>query len=174
MFTNQENFSSATKAFFESQFASVNARSCKALHAGEKLSASNIAAAKALTAEFNDAAQQLLSKDPQTNADKTTSYGRHLRGIISSAQADFTQTAEAHITASNSKVAALVEDVTKNPPAASIHALAILKSVIGNANASYEQPRISTKQTLEQIASHTIKNTDQLSQAVDKTASNKA
>jgi phasin family protein len=179
MLTNQEYFPFAAKAFFESQLASVDALAHKALLAGEKFSALNIATAKASTTEFVDAAQQLLAtKDAralltfaiaqaQANADRATSYGRHLRHLISTIQTDCRQAADAHIGAPHSKVTGLAEGVTNNLPPASINAVAMLKSVIRDANASHEQLRIGIKPPLEQITFDAVKYTDQLSQPVE-------
>jgi phasin family protein len=106
MFSNLDKFSTATKALFESQFATFNALASKAVEGGEKAIALNIAAAKAYAEESGVAAQQLFSaKDPQAffalvasqaklNADKATSYGTHLTEIVSSVKADFTKAAE--------------------------------------------------------------------------------
>jgi len=156
MLTNQVNFPFAAKAFFEFKLVQAYTLAQKALLAGEQFNALNTATAKTSIAEFIDAAQQLLSaKDPQAllaiastqaqaNADKATSYGVHLRGLISAIQTDFIPATEAHI-----------------------NAVAILKSVIRNAHAGYQQPGNGTKPALEQIAFDAVKDTDQLSRAVE-------
>jgi len=183
MFSNLDKFSSATKALFESQFASFNALADKAFESGEKLIALNIAAAKAYTEESGVAVQQLFSvKDPQAffalaasqaklNAEKAASYGSHLTDIISGIKADFTHAAEAQITDSKNQATALVDEVVKSAPAGSEHAVAMLKSIVTNANSGYEQLTKTTRQAAASVEAHVAKATEHLSQAVEKTAS---
>ncbi len=182
MLSNLEKYSSLTKAFFESQVASLNVLASKAVESSEKAVALNIAAAKAYAEESNAAGQQFIAaKDPQTffaiasaqakqNAEKATAYGRQLTELVSSVKADFTKAAEAQIADSKVKVAALVDEVIKNVPAGSESAVAMLKSAIGNANAGYEQLSKSTKQAVESVEAHVVEATDKLSKAVKKAA----
>ncbi|MGZ9713733.1 TIGR01841 family phasin [Glaciimonas sp. GNP009] len=182
MFSNLDKFSSATKAAFESQFATSSALVSKIMESSEKAIALNIAAAKAYAEESSIATKQLLSaKDPQAffaliasqaklNAEKAASYSSHLTEIASSVKADLTQAAEAQIAESKSKVTALVEEVAKSAPAGSENAVAMLKSVVSNANAGYEQLSKTTKQAVETVEANVAKATTQLSQAAKKTA----
>lgn len=182
MFSNLDKFSSATKAAFESQFATSNALVSKIIESSEKTIALNIAAAKAYAEESSIATKQLLAaKDPQAffaliasqaklNAEKAASYSSHLTEIASSVKADITKAAEAQIAESKSKVTALVEEVAKSAPAGSENAVAMLKSVVSNANAGYEQLSKTTKQAVETVEANVAKATTQLSQAAKKTA----
>ena len=151
MFSIPEQFSNATKANFESQFAIFTALTTKAFEGVEKFVDLNLNAAKASLEESSATTKQLLSaKDPQEffslasaqaqpAAEKTLAYGRHLASIASSTSAEFSKAAETQIAETNRKVISLVDEVSKNAPAGSENAVALLKSAIGNANAGYEQ-----------------------------------
>ena len=66
MFSNTQQFSNATKALFENQFASLSALSGNVVESVEKVVALNMAAAKASSEESTAAVKQLLTaKDPQ-------------------------------------------------------------------------------------------------------------
>ena len=182
MLSNLEKFSSLTKALFESQVASLNVLASKAVASGEKAVALNIAAAKAYADEANVAAKQFISAaDPQAffalataqakqQSEKTSAYGRELTQLLAGAKADFTSTVEAQIAESKIKVTALVDEVIKSVPAGSENAVAMLKSVIGNANAGYEQLSKSTKQAVETVEAHVAQAADKLSQVAKKAA----
>ena len=145
MFSIPEQFSSATKTNLEAQFALFSSLTSKAFEGIEKIVELNLTAAKATLEESTAAAKQLLSaKDPQEffslsaaqaqpSAEKAIAYGRHLAAITSGTQAEFSKAAEAQIAETNRKVISLVEEVTKNAPAGSENAVAILKSAIGHS-----------------------------------------
>src|SRR4051812_2260347 len=183
MISFQEQFSAATKTQFEAQLAILTALTSKTFESVEKVIDLNLNVAKASFEESTANAQQLLAaKDAQEffslstaqaqpNAEKALAYGRHLAGIASSVQAEFTKAAEAHIAETSRKVVALVEEVSKNAPAGSENAIAFLKSAIGNANAGYEQLSKTTKQAVEAIEGNINNATTQLSQAAVKATS---
>lgn len=176
MFSNQEQFNSVTKVLFESQIAAFRELGSKTVKGVEKVIALNTAAAKEYAEESGVAARQLFSaKDPQAffalaaeqtklNADKATTYGRRLTEIVSSINADLTKTTEAQIADSKNKVTALVDEVVKSAPAGSEQAVAILKSVIGNASTGYEQLTKATQQAVETVEAQVVKATEQFSQ----------
>ena len=101
MFAIPEQFSNATKANFEAQFAIFSALSAKAFEGVEKLVDLNINAAKASLEETSETARQLLAaKDPQEffsltaaqaqpTAEKAISYTRQLASIAAGTQAEF-------------------------------------------------------------------------------------
>jgi phasin family protein len=183
MFAIPENFSNATKANFEAQIALLTELTNKAFESVEKIVDLNLNVVKASLEESTATARQLLSaKDPQEffslsaaqaqpNAEKALAYGRHLVTIASSAQAEFTKTAEAQIAENSRKVISLVEEVTKNAPAGSENAVAFLKSAIGNASAGYEQFTKNTKQAVDAIETNLNTATSQFVQAAEKTTS---
>ena len=180
MFSIPEQFSSATKANFEAQFAMFTALTGKAFAGVEKLVELNLTAAKASLEESTATTKQLLSaKDPQEffsltaaqaqpAAEKVIAYGRNVAAITSGTQAEFSKAAEEQIAETNKKVIALVEEVSKNAPAGSENAVAMLKSAIGNASAGYEQFTKTTKQAVEAIETNVASAVSQFSQAAEK------
>ncbi|MES2130263.1 MAG: phasin family protein [Pseudomonadota bacterium] len=182
MFAIPEQFSNATKANFEAQFAMFSSLTSKAFEGVEKLVDLNITAAKASLEESQAAARQLLSaKDPQEffslsaaqaqpTAEKAISYGRQLASIAAGTQAEFSKAAESQIAETNRKVVALVDEVTKNAPAGSENVVAAIKASIGNANAAYEQVTKTTKQAVEAMENNVNSAVSQFTQAAQKAA----
>jgi phasin family protein len=182
MFAIPEQFSNATKANFESQFAIFNSLTSKAFEGVEKLVELNMTAVKASLEESSSAARQLLAaKDPQEffsltaaqaqpSAEKAISYGRQLASIAAGTQAEFSKAAEIQIAETNRKVISLVDEVTKNAPAGSENVVAILKASIGNANAGYEQLTKTTKQAVEAIETNLNAAVTQFTSAAQKAA----
>ncbi|RJG02792.1 TIGR01841 family phasin [Noviherbaspirillum sedimenti] len=180
MFSIQDQFSAATKANVEAQLALISALTTKAFEGVEKLIDLNLTVAKTSLEESNAAAKQLMAaKDPQEffslaaaqaqpTAEKAASYARHVANIASSTQAEITKTAEAQIAETSRKVASLVDDVAKNAPAGSENMIAAVKSMIGNANAGYEQFAKTTKQAVEAIETNLSTATAQFAHAADK------
>lgn len=182
MFAVPEQFSAASKANLEAQLSMFSALTNKAFEGVEKMIDLNLNVAKASLEESNAAAKQFLAvKDPQEwlslaasqaqpNAEKALAYGRHLATIASTVQAEFNKAAEAQIAETSRKVLELVEEVSKNAPAGSENAVALLKSAIGNANAGYEQLTKTTKQAVEAIETNLNNAVSQFGQAVPKAA----
>jgi phasin family protein len=180
MFAIPEQFSTATKANIESQVALLTSLTTKTFESVEKIIDLNLNVAKASLEESTSAAKQLLAaKDAQEffnlstaqaqpNAEKALAYGRHLASIASNAQAEFTKAAEEQIAETNRKIVSLIDEVTKNAPAGSENAVALLKSAISNANASYEQVAKSTKQAVEALESNLNTAVTQFTQATTK------
>lgn len=183
MFSNTQQFSNATKSLLENQFEAFNALTNNIVGSVEKVVALNLAAVKASAEESTATAKQFLAaKDPQEflalitaqaqqNAEKAQSYSRHLTEIASSTNAEFGKVVEAQVAETKNKVTALISDVAKNAPAGSEQAVAMMKSAIDNASASYEQLSKTAKQANETVEAHVAKATEQFSQAVAKTTS---
>ncbi|MES2934306.1 MAG: TIGR01841 family phasin [Pseudomonadota bacterium] len=183
MFSVPEQFSAATKSHLESQVALFNTFTAKAFESVEKIIQLNVTAAKASFEESSATVKQLIeAKDPQEffalsaaqakpSAEKTLAYGRHLAGIASGAQAEFTKAAEAQIAETSTKVTALVDEVTKNAPAGSENVVALLKSAIGNANAGYAQLTKTAKQATETLEANVAAATSQFVEAAEKNVS---
>ncbi|MYM30515.1 phasin family protein [Duganella sacchari] len=182
MFSIPEQFSNATKANFEAQFAIFSTLTNKAFEGVEKFVDLNLTAAKASLEESSATTKQLLSaKDPQEffslaaaqaqpSAEKTIAYGRHLATIATSTGAEFSKAAETQIAETNRKVISLVEEVSKNAPAGSENAVALFKSAIGNANAGYEQFTKTAKQAVESLENNLSAAVNQFSAAAAKAA----
>ncbi|GAB2852942.1 phasin family protein [Pseudoduganella ginsengisoli] len=185
MFAIPEQFSNATKANFESQFAIFSSLTNKAFEGVEKLVDLNLSAAKASLEESSIAAKQLLAaKDPQEffsltaaqaqpTAEKAIAYGRHLAAIASGTQAEFSKAAETQIAETNRKVISLVDEVSKNAPAGTENAIALLKSTLNNASAGYEQFTKTTKQAAEAIETNLNAAVNQFAAAAAKVAPKK-
>jgi phasin family protein len=177
MFAIPEQFSNATKATLESQFALLSSLTSKTFEGIEKLIDLNINAAKATLEESSAATRQLLSaKDAQEffslsaaqaqpTAEKALSYGRQLASIATGTGAEFTKVAENQIVETNRKVISLVDEVSKNAPAGSETFVAAVKTVISNANAGYEQFSKTTKQAAEAMESNLNSAVSQFAQA---------
>ncbi|MBC7685321.1 MAG: TIGR01841 family phasin [Bdellovibrionales bacterium] len=182
MFAIPEQFSNATKASLESQFASFSSLTAKAFEGIEKLVELNITAVKASLEESAATTRQLLSaKDPQEffslsaaqiqpTAEKAMSYSKQVAAIAASTQAEFTKAAESQIAETNQKVISLVDEVSKNAPAGTENVVAAFKASIGNANAGYEQLTKSTKQAAETIETNMSAAVDQFAAAAKKVA----
>ena len=185
MFSIPEQFSNATKANFEAQFAIFSTLTNKAFEGVEKFVDLNLTAAKASLEESSATTKQLLAaKDPQEffslataqaqpSAEKTIAYGRHLATIASSTGAEFSKAAETQIAETNRKVISLVEEVSKNAPAGTENAVALFKSAIGNASAGYEQFTKTAKQAVESLESNLNAAVGQFTAATAKAAPTK-
>jgi len=179
MFAIPEQFSNATKANFESQFALFSSLTNKAFEGVEKFVDLNITAAKASLEESSVATKQLLAaKDPQEfftltaaqaqpAAEKAIAYGRHLASIASGTGAEFSKAAETQIAETNRKVISLVDEVSKNAPAGSESAVALFKSALNNANAGYEQFTKSAKAAAETFEANVNAAVNQFSAAAN-------
>lgn len=182
MFALPEQFSAASKANFEAQLAMMTELTNKAFEGVEKMIDLNLNVAKTSLEESNAAAKQFLAaKDAQEwlslaaaqaqpNAEKALAYGRHLATIASGVQAEFSKAAEAQIAETSRKVLELVEEISKNAPAGSENAVALVKSAIGNANAGYEQLTKTTKQAVEALEANLNNAVSQFTPAAPKAA----
>ncbi|MDB5934604.1 MAG: hypothetical protein JWQ01_1948 [Massilia sp.] len=185
MFAIPEQFSNATKANFESQFAIFSSLTAKAFESMEKLVELNITAAKASLQESSVTTRQLLAaKDPQEffsltaaqaqpTAEKAISYSKQVAAIVAGTQAEFTSAAETQIAETNRKVISLVDEVSKNAPAGSENVVAAFKASLGNANAGYEQFSKTTKQAAEAIETNVNAAVSQFTQAAQRAAGKK-
>lgn len=183
MFAIPEQFSAASKANLDAQVSMLTAFANTAFEGIEKFVELNINAAKATLEESAETTQQLLAaKDPQEffslsaakaqpNAEKALAYSRHLASIATNTQAELTKVAESQIAETSRKVIAFVDDLSKNAPAGSEHAIALVKSAIGNANAGYEQLAKTTKQAVDTLENSMNTAAAQYTQAAEKATS---
>lgn len=181
MFSIPEQFSAATKNQFEAQFAILNSFASTAFDSVQKIVDLNLNVVKSSLQESSVTTQQLITaKDPQEffslssaqaqpNAEKALAYSRHLASIATSTQAEFAKTAETQIAETNRKVLSLIEELSKNAPAGSENAVAMLKSAIGNANAGYDQFSKTAKQAVETLEGNLNAAASQFVNAAEKT-----
>ena len=155
------------------------------MEANWKQAVADVAAAKAALNDSAEHAQAVLSvKDAQELlalqagvlqplAEKTAAYNRHLYDIASAASTDLGKAFEAKVADSQAKFAGLVDSASKNAPAGSETAVAMMKSAVAAANNAYESVQKAVKQASD-VAEANL--TTLANSAVDaaKTASNNA
>ncbi|MFP3891619.1 phasin family protein [uncultured Ralstonia sp.] len=153
----QEQIAAAHKANLETFFGLTN----KAFEGVEKLVELNLQVVKATLAEnVEHAKKTLAAKDAQElltaqagllqpAAEKALAYSRHLYEIFSDTQTEFGKVAESQIAENSRKLAALVDNVSKNAPAGSESAVALVKSALSAANNAYDSVQKATKQAVE-------------------------
>jgi phasin family protein len=161
MFSNVEQYMNTGKSFLESQTTAFNTMANSALEGTEKLATLNLAALKASTQDIGNVLSQATSaRDPQAffntlasqwqpNAEKATSYARYVGEILTETQAAFSKVAETQIAEVSRAAAALVDQIAAAAPGGSSDAAAFLKSIMGTANAVYEQVNKVAKQAGE-------------------------
>jgi phasin family protein len=152
-----EQIVAAQKANIETLFGLTH----KAFAGVEKLVELNIHASKAALADAADSSKAVLSvKDAQELlalqsslfqplAEKTASYSRHLYDIASSTGSEFTSAFEAQAADGQKKFMALVDTASKNAPAGSETAVAMMKSAVAAANNAFESVQKAVKQTAD-------------------------
>jgi phasin family protein len=180
MFSNTEQFSSATKALFESQLHVFNHLTNKTIESLQKIVELNISAIKASTEEsfaiakkISDAktAQAVLdlsTGQTRDSAERAASYGRHFAEIATGLQAEFNKAAEHQLKETKKKVEDLIDDVTKHAPKGSESAVAMLKTAIHTANTGLEQMTSVTKKAVETVEHQVSEATEQFAKAVEK------
>ena len=185
MFSTPEQLSAAAKVSIDSQITLMHSLAQKTFAGFEKLIELNINVAKASFEESNTACKQMLaSSDPQAffktgteqgqpAAEKAMSYAKHVASIAAEIQAEFSKVAESQVAQANSKFIEMINEATKNAPAGSENAIAMLKSAMSKATEGYEQMTRSTKravETMEGNISSTVKQMTQAANAVTDTA----
>ena len=115
-------------------------------------------ASKAALAEAQSTAQAALSvKDAQELltlqaslfqplAEKTAAYSRHLYDIAQGTGAEFGKAFEAKATEAQQAFVGLVDSASKNAPAGSETAVAVMKSAVAAANNAFESVQKAVKQ----------------------------
>jgi len=144
----------AQKANLETLFGLTN----KAFEGVEKLVELNVTASKAALSEAATTAQAALSvKDAQELltlqaslfqplAEKTAAYSRHLYEIAQGTGAEFTKAFESKASEAQQAFVGLVDSASKNAPAGSETAVAVLKSAVAAANNAFESVQKAVKQ----------------------------
>jgi phasin family protein len=163
-FFGTEQFASAVKTSVETQVAFFNAISSSNLAAIEKLIQLNMSTAKVTTEESVVITKQLISsKDakevqailsalPQSVLAKATAYSSHIANIGSASQTELTRANEQQFSTWGVKLAALIDQATKDMPAGAENSAATVKAVIASASAGYEQFNKNAQQASEAVA----------------------
>ncbi len=130
----------------------------KAFEGVEKLVELNLTASKAALTEASSHSQAVLSvKDAQELlalqasllqplAEKTAAYSRHLYDIAQGTSSEFSKAIEGQSAEAQKKMAGLIESATKNAPAGSESAVAVMKSAVTAANNAFESVQKAVKQ----------------------------
>jgi phasin family protein len=133
----------------------------KAFEGVEKMVELNLTASKAALAEIGDHAKAVLSvKDAQELltlqsslmqplAEKTAAYNRHLYDIATGSTAEFSKAFEQQAAEAQEKFMTLVDTASKNAPAGSETAVAVMKSAVAAANNALESVQKAVKQATE-------------------------
>ena len=152
-----EQILAAHKANIETLFGLTS----KAFEGVEKLVELNVTASRAALTEAASHTQAVLSvKDVQELmalqagilqplAEKTASYSRHLYDIASGTGSEFTKAVEAKTSEAQKNIASMVDTATKNAPAGSETAVAVMKSAVSAASNAMESVQKAVKQATE-------------------------
>ncbi len=147
----------AQKANLETLFGLTT----KAFEGVEKLVELNVTASKAALADAASTAQATLNvKDAQELlnlqaslfqplAEKTAAYNRHLYDIAQGTSAEFTKAFESKAAEAQQAFVGLVDSASKNAPAGSETAVAVLKSAVAAANNAFESVQKAVKQATD-------------------------
>ncbi|NHZ87665.1 phasin family protein [Massilia sp. CCM 8733] len=176
MFTNPEQFASATKTLFELQMMTFNALTSKAVQGVEQVVSLNMTTAKnSVQGSMAMGKEMSQAKDPKAAMDVAAAhakpmagavqYGEQLKVIIDDIHSEFTQAADAHIAEAKSTLTALIYDVTQNVKPGSENAVEIIKTAIDNAFQGYEQVTKATRQAVQVVEDQIAKATAQVAPA---------
>jgi phasin family protein len=102
-------------------------------------------------ADLKDAQEvsSFISASAQPGADKALAYGKHVYDIFAGVQAELSKLAEVQIAEGREQVSAAVEQLTKNAPAGSESAVAMLKSSLATATSAYDSLAKAAKQAAD-------------------------
>lgn len=133
----------------------------KAFEGVEKLVELNLQVAKAALDEAGDAttaalsvkdAQELLSLQAsylQPTAEKAAAYTRHVYDITAATNAEVAKVAEAQVAEAQKKFLGLVDSASKNAPAGTENAVALVRSAVAAANNAFESVQKAAKQAAD-------------------------
>jgi phasin family protein len=152
-----EQMIAAHKANVETMFGLTN----KAFEGVEKLVELNLQVAKSALGEANDTARAAMSvKDAQEllalqagllqpSAEKAAAYSRHIYDIAAATNTEVTKAVEAQFGDAQKKFMSLVETASKNAPAGSENAVALVRSAMAAANNAIESVQKAAKQAAD-------------------------
>ena len=149
-----EQMMAAQKANVETLFGLTN----KAFEGVEKLVELNLQVAKAALGEAGETMNAVLSvKDAQElvalqtsllqpSAEKAAAYSRHVYDIAAATSAEVTKAVEAQIGDVQKNFMGLVDSASKNAPAGTENAVALVRSAVAAANNAFESVHKAAKQ----------------------------
>jgi phasin family protein len=133
----------------------------KAFEGVEKLVELNLQATKTALTEAGDAATAALSvKDAQEflslqtsllqpTAEKAAAYSRHVYEITAETNAEVVKAAEAQLADAQKKFLNFVDSASKNAPAGTENAVALVRSAVAAANNAFESVQKAAKQATD-------------------------
>jgi phasin family protein len=133
----------------------------KAFEGVEKLVELNLQVARAALGEAGDTATAALSvKDAQElmalqasllqpSAEKAAAYSRHVYEIAAATNAEVAKVAEAQMADAQKKFLGLVDSASKNAPAGSENAVALMRSAVAAANNAFDSVQKAAKQAAD-------------------------
>jgi phasin family protein len=152
-----EQLIAAQKANVETLFGLTN----KAFEGVEKLVELNLQVAKTALGEAGDNTRAALSvKDAQElialqtsllqpSAEKAAAYGRHIYDIAAATNAEVTKAVEAQVADVQKGFINLVDSASKNAPAGTENAVALVRSAVAAANNAFESVQKAAKQAAD-------------------------
>ena len=152
-----EQLMTAQKANVETLFGLTN----KAFEGVEKLVELNLQVAKAALGEAGDNARAAVSvKDAQElvalqatllqpSAEKAAAYSRHVYEIATSTNTALAQAVEAQVADAQKNFIGLVDSASKNAPAGTENAVALVRSAVAAANNAFESVQKAAKQATD-------------------------
>lgn len=152
-----EQLIAAQKANVETLFGLTS----KAFEGVEKLVELNLQVARSALGEASDTAraaysvkdaQELLALQAsllQPTAEKAAAYSRHIYDIAASTNAEVTKTVEAQVADAQKKFINLVDSASKNAPAGTENAVALVRSAVAAANNAFESVQKAAKQAAD-------------------------
>lgn len=180
MSSTPEQLAAATKAHFDAQFGLINALTSKAFEGMEKVIELNVDVTKASLEEASDtvrktdtanASQEVFSamaEKAHPNAEKALDYSRQLAVIAANMHVEFAKAAETQVAETTRALAALIDEAARNAPPGSENTIAMMKTLIGNVNAGYEELAKNAKQAVETLQASVKTATNQLTQVAEK------
>lgn len=147
----------------QANIATLFGLSSKAFAGVEKVVELNMAASRAALEELSSHSQSLAgAKDLQEVvslqtaflqplAEKAAAYNRHLMTIATSTGADIHKTLESQSAELQARFNAMVEATTKNAPAGSETAVAMMKGAVSAANNAFDSVQKAVKQATDMV-----------------------
>jgi phasin family protein len=182
MFTNPEQFATATKTLFDLQVQTFEALADKAVRGVQQVVALNLATAKstaegslALGRELSEAKDiyeriAAVSSSAEPGVAGMTAYAAQLRQILEEIRTEFRDAADTHVHEAKNTLTALIHDVTQHVKPGSDGAVDIIKNAIDNAFAGYEKVAQATRDAVRTVEEQVQKASDLVSPGMGKAA----
>jgi len=174
-----EQLATATKSHLDAQLALVNALTGKAFEGVQKVIELHLDATKASMQEVADTmkqtgtaqgSQDLLStaaEKAQPNVEKAIDYSRRLAELAANMQAEFAKATEAQVAETTRTLTSLMDEASRNVSPGSENTIAMMKAMIDNANAGYEQLAKNARLAVDALKASVDTAASQIAQAAE-------